>query len=174
MDRNRSHIPSGAMLPWRGAQKPAVPRGMHAWLQLPSALLQTRYRLKAVERTFGEAEEATAIQAVLRQWGTREHEFHAHYLIAQPHAGEPCYHISEYVQRCAAGELAIAERLRGRTMLHLYQTEEARHARPAECKRRFGIHRTGVVSLPQRARKSVPHRFRLRIAAVSIHLGIRT
>ncbi|RKU36786.1 hypothetical protein C6495_02975 [Candidatus Poribacteria bacterium] len=112
------------MLPWRGAQKPAVPRGMHAWLQLPSALLQTRYRLKAVERTFGEAEEAAAIQAVLRQWGTREHEFHAHYLIAQPHAGEPCYHISEYVQRCVAGELAIAERLRGRTMLHLYQTEE--------------------------------------------------
>lgn len=124
MDRNRSHIPSGAMLPWRGAQKPAVPRGMHAWLQLPSALLQTRYRLKAIERTFGEAEEAAAIQAVLRQWGTREHEFHAHYLIAQPHAGEPCYHISEYVQRCVAGELAIAERLRGRTMLHLYQTEE--------------------------------------------------
>ena len=123
MDTNRSHIPSGTVLPWRGAQKPVVPRGTRAWIQLPSALLQTRYRLKRVERTFGESEDARIIQAVLRQWEAQEHEFHEHYLIAQPHAGEPCYQISEYVQRCVAGELAIAERLRGRTVLHLYQTE---------------------------------------------------
>lgn len=123
MDTNCSHIPSGTVLQWPGTQKPAVPRGMRAWIQLPSALLQTRYRLKAIERTFGETEDARIIQAVLRQWEAQEHEFHEHYLIAQPHAAEPCYHISEYVQRCVAGELAIAERLRGRTVLHLYQTE---------------------------------------------------
>ncbi len=121
MDTNRSHIASGVLLPWLGTQKSTVPRGVHAWIQLPSALLQTRYRLNAVGRTFGEAEGAIAIQAVLRQW-EQHREFHRHYLIAQPHADAPCYHISEYVQRCVAGELAIAARLRGRTVLHLRQT----------------------------------------------------
>lgn len=118
MDINRSDIPSGALLPWRGTQTSAVPRGTRAWIQLPSALLETRYRLNAIERTFGESEEPVAIQGMLRQW-----EQHQHYLIAQPHADAPCYHISEYVQRCVAGDLAIAERLRGRTVLHLCQTE---------------------------------------------------
>lgn len=119
MDINRSDIPSGALLPWRGPHTSAVPRGTRAWIQLPSALLETRYRLNAIEQTFGEAEEPMAIQGMLRQW-----EQHQHYLIAQPHADAPCYHISEYVQRCVAGDLAIAERLRGRTVLHLCQTEE--------------------------------------------------
>lgn len=118
MDINRSDIPSGALLPWRGTQTSAVPRGTRAWIKLPSALLETRYRLNAIEQTFGEAEEPVAIQGMLRQW-----EQHQHYLIAQPHADAPCYHISEYVQRCVAGDLAIAERLRGRTVLHLCQTE---------------------------------------------------
>ena len=118
MDINRSDIPSGALLTWRGTHTSAVPRGTRAWIKLPSALLETRYRLNAIERTFGEAEEPVAIQGMLRQW-----ERHQHYLIAQPHADAPCYHISEYVQRCVAGDLAIAARLRGRTVLHLCQTE---------------------------------------------------
>ena len=53
----------------------------------------------------------------------REPELCRHYLIAQPHADAPCYHISDYIRKCVAGDLKIAERLRGRTLITLYQTE---------------------------------------------------
>lgn len=126
---------AGSMLLWRGTRKEAghraelthlLRRGERAWVSLPTELLETRYQLNAIEQFFGEAETTTAIQAKLHQ--SHRHnsvEFSQHHLIAHPQADAPCYNISEYVQRCIAGDFAVAERLRGRTVIHLYQTEEA-------------------------------------------------
>ncbi|MCE2416548.1 hypothetical protein J4G07_21435 [Candidatus Poribacteria bacterium] len=128
-------IEAASTLLWRSMQEAAVHRselthllrrGERAWVSLPSALLKTRYQLNAVEQSFGAAETTTAIQAKLRQSHPQNGtEYNQHYLIAQPQADAPCYNINEYVQRCIAGDLAIAERLRGRTVIHLYQTEAA-------------------------------------------------
>ena len=126
---------TGSLLLWRRKQESAAHRaelaalsrrGEGAWIQLPSALLKTRYRLNAIEWVFSHRGTASAIQASLRQWTQRrESELCRYYLIAQPHADAPCYHISDYVQKCVAGDLEIAERLRGRTVMVLYQTEES-------------------------------------------------
>ena len=124
---------TGSVLLWRRKQEAAAHRselaalsrrGEGAWIQLPSALLKTRYRLNAIEWVFSNTGTAAAIQGSLRQFSQRrESESCRYYLIAQPHADAPCYHISDYVQKCVAGDLEIAERLRGRTVIVLYQTE---------------------------------------------------
>ena len=123
------------MLLWRGTRKEAghraelthlLRRGERAWVSLPTELLETRYQLNAIEQSFGESETTTAIQAKLHQSHLPNSvELSQHHLIAHPQADAPCYNISEYVQRCIAGDLEVAERLRGRTVIHLYQTEKA-------------------------------------------------
>ena len=123
------------MLLWRGKRNEAghraelthvLRRGERAWVSLPTELLETRYQLNAIEQSFGESEKTTAIQAKLHQsYLYSNTELSQHHLIAYPQADAPCYNISEYVQRCIAGDLAVAERLRGRTVIHLYQTEGA-------------------------------------------------
>ncbi len=124
---------TGNVLLWNGRQESASHqaelaalsrRGEGAWIQLPSALLETRYRLNAIELSFGNRE--TTIQASLRKLSQAyETKWHRYYLIAEPHAEAPCYHISDYVRQCVAGDLEIAERLRGRTVITLHQTEES-------------------------------------------------
>ena len=126
---------AGSMLLWRGTRNEAghraelthlLRRRERAWVSLPTELLETRYQLNAIEQSFGEAETTTAIQAKLHQSHLPNSvEYSQHHLIAYPQADAPCYNISEYVQRCIAGDLAVAERLRGRTVIHLYQTEGA-------------------------------------------------
>ena len=120
---------AGSVLSWQKPQDAAahqaeLQRSKRAWVALPSALLQTRYQLNATDLSFSDAETATTIQSLFRDsqlsGGT---EFNEYYLIAEPHADEPCYNISDYIQRCVAGDLTIAERLRGRTVINLYQTE---------------------------------------------------
>ena len=122
---------AGNVLSWHrtrdaAAHQAELRRSKHAWILLPAALLQTRYQLNAIDLSFGDAETATTIQASFRDpqlsGGT---EFNQYYLISEPHADEPCYNISDYVRRCVAGDLTIAERLRGRTVINLYQTEGA-------------------------------------------------
>ena len=125
----------GSLLPWRGTEesaahraalKQASRRGNQAWIVLPSALLQTRYQLNATDLSFGDTDRTVAIQASLRQsLLSRETGFSQHYLIAQPHADAPCYNISDHVQQCVSGDLTIAERLRGRTVINLFQTAAA-------------------------------------------------
>ena len=97
-----------------------VRAGKRAWVVLPATALETRYRLCAAEESFGESERATAIQGRLQQ---RETAFGRSYLIATPGAAASCYNITDYVRRCVAGDLAIAERLRGRTVIHLAEQE---------------------------------------------------
>ena len=132
----KSQIPSGgSLLPWRGTEesaahraalKQASRRGNQAWIVLPSALLQTRYQLNATDLSFGNTERTVTIQASLRQsLLSRETGFSQHYLIAQPHADAPCYNISDHVEQCVSGDLTIAERLRGRTVINLFQTAAA-------------------------------------------------
>ena len=122
---------AGSVLSWQTIQNAAahqaeLRRSKHAWITLPSALLQTRYQLNAIALSFSDGETATTIQATFRDsqlsGGT---EFNQYYLIAEPHADEPCYNISDYIHQCVAGDFTIAERLRGRTVINLYQTEEA-------------------------------------------------
>ena len=121
----------GSVLSWQRTQDAAahqaeLRRGRHAWIALPSALLQTRYQLNATDLSFGGTEAATTIQALFRNSQLSGGiAFNQYYLIAEPHADEPCYNISDYVQRCVAGDLTIAERLRGRTVINLHQTEGA-------------------------------------------------
>lgn len=131
-----SQVPDGgSLLPWRGTQESAAHRaalkqssrrGSHAWVVLPSALLQTRYQLNATDLSFGDTERTLTIQALLRQSVLlHETDFNQYYLIAQPHADAPCYNISNHVQQCVSGDLTIAERLRGRTVINLFQTAAA-------------------------------------------------
>ena len=131
-----SQVPDGgSLLPWIGTQesaahrtalKQASRRGNQAWIVLPSVLLQTRYQLNATDLCFGDTERTVTIQALLRQSVlSHETDFNQYYLIAQPHAEAPCYNISDYVQQCVNGDLTIAERLRGRTVINLFQTEVA-------------------------------------------------
>jgi len=120
---------TGSVLSWQGAQNAAAHQGelrrsKNVWVALPSALLQTRYQLNALDLSFGDEETAEAIQRSLRHTlQSVATEYNQHYLIAEPHANEPCYNISDYVQQCVAGNLTIAERLCGRTVINLYQTE---------------------------------------------------
>ena len=131
-----SQVPDGgSLLPWRGTQESAAHRaalkqssrrGSQAWVVLPSALLQTRYQLNATDLSFGNTERTVTIQALLRQSVlSHETDFNQYYLIAQPHADAPCYNISDHVQRCVSGDITIAERLRGRTVINLFQTAAA-------------------------------------------------
>ena len=124
---------TGSVLLWKGKRDASAHRselaalsrrGEGVWIQLPSDLLKTRYGLDAIELFFGDSKTPKAIQASLRQLSqTLETTWHQHYLIAQPHAEAPCYNISDYVRECVAGDIEIAERLRGRTVITLYQTE---------------------------------------------------
>lgn len=121
---------TGSVLSWHGTQTSTAHqaelrrRPGPVWITLPSDVLQTRYRLNALDLSFSDTETAATIQRALQHsLQSVETEYNQHYLIAEPHADAPCYNISDYIQKCVAGDLAIAERLRGRTVINLYQTE---------------------------------------------------
>lgn len=122
---------TGRVLSWHRTQtstahRTELRRLQRVWITLPSDLLQTRYQLNALDLSFGDTEKVETIQSVLRESvQSIATEYNQHYLIAEPHADAPCYNISDYIQKCVTGDLAIAERLLGRTVINLYQTETA-------------------------------------------------
>ncbi len=120
---------TGSVLSWHRTQastahRKELRRLQRVWITLPSDLLQTRYQLNALDLSFSDTETTTTIQSVLRQsLQSIAPEYNQHYLIAESHADVPCYNISDHIQKCVTGDLAVAERLRGRTVINLYQTE---------------------------------------------------
>lgn len=122
---------TGSVLSWHRTQastahRTELQRLRRVWITLPSDLLQTRYHLNALDLSFGDTEKVEAIQSILRQSvQSIATEYNQHYLIAEPHADAPCYNISDHIQKCVTGDLAIADRLRGRTVINLYQTTTA-------------------------------------------------
>ncbi|RKU12566.1 hypothetical protein C6502_05590, partial [Candidatus Poribacteria bacterium] len=45
------------------------------------------------------------------------------YLLAEANVDAPCYDITDHIQRCVDGDLSVADRLKGRTVFRLHQTE---------------------------------------------------
>lgn len=100
-----------------------------AWIQLHSTMINTRYHLQFEVLDFKPSQEPTSIQARLQDISPRiirdnigEH-LDCFFLVAQAQAEETFYEISEYINRCKTGDMSVAERLQGRTIIHIYQTE---------------------------------------------------
>ena len=98
-------------------------KNVAAWLLLDTVTVGTRFWLNFVEHTFHQTEGREAIQNQLRRWGHTSQTFDRIYLQAEVNADAPCYDITDYIQRCMAGDLSVADRLKGRTIFRLYQTE---------------------------------------------------
>ena len=139
METNFRYIPSGHLLPYPGQHRSTAHLAELAkltrlrkqtWIQLDSAMIQTRYRLEVVELHFQTSETGASIQAKLRhvsseiKGGSSNGSYNQFFLIAQSHTNASFYNITDYVERCLAWDLSVAERLRGRTLLYIYQTEE--------------------------------------------------
>ena len=94
-----------------------------AWLLLDLLTAGTRFWLNFVEHSFDQTRGREAIQNQLRRWAHTSQTPDRIYLLAQENTDAPCYDITDYVQRCVGGDLSVADRLRGRTIFRLYQTE---------------------------------------------------
>lgn len=134
MATNLTYIPNSSLLSYPDMKKSTAHQAelaklarfsKQAWIQLDSAKIQTRYRLKVVALDFRASETATSIQGNLRNvYQKGKPLFNQFYLVAQPHTDALFYNITDYIQRCIASDLTVAERLRGRTLLYIYQSEE--------------------------------------------------
>ena len=92
------------------------------WLLLDTVTVGTRCWLNFLEHSFDQTAGREAIQNQLRRWATPQTSDRI-YLLAQTNADAPCYDITNHVQRCVDGDLSVADRLKGRTIFRLYQTE---------------------------------------------------
>ena len=107
--------------------------GKKAWIQFDSSVIQPRFHLHLLVLNFLPTQEVTSIQAQLHdivKGGERNKSTNRlgfFYLVAQPHTEEAFYEISDYVDRCIAGDLSVVERLRNRTVLYIFQTEGDSH-----------------------------------------------
>ena len=93
------------------------------WLLLDTVTAQTRCWLNFVEYTFHQTEREESIQKRLREWSHTSPTSDRIYLQAEANADTPCYDITDYIRRCVDGDLSVADRLKGRTIFRLYQTE---------------------------------------------------
>ena len=107
--------------------------GKQTWIKLDSAVLNTRYQLNIQELNLKQTEKAQSIQLYLRHLLYEKKEkdsettFYQFFLVAQPGSETLYYNITEYIQNCIAGDIAVAERLIGRTILYIYQSDEGNH-----------------------------------------------
>ena len=93
-----------------------------AWLLLDTVTVGTRCWLNFLEHSFDQTAGREAIQNQFRRWATSQTSDRI-YLLAQTNADAPCYDITNHVQSCVDGDLSVADRLKGRTIFRLYQTE---------------------------------------------------
>ena len=98
-------------------------KNIAAWLLFDAVTVETRFWLNFIEHTFHRAEEEAAIQNRLRRWAHTSQTPDRIYLQAQTNTDVPCYDITDYIQRCVDGDLSVADRLKGRTIFRLSQTE---------------------------------------------------
>ena len=98
-------------------------QGIAAWLLLDTVTAGTRFWLNFIEHTFHQTEGKETIQNRLRKWGHTSQTSDRIYLLAQENTDAPCYDITDYIQRCMEGDLSVADRLKGRTIFRLQQTE---------------------------------------------------
>ena len=94
-----------------------------AWLLLDTVTAGTRCWLNFLEHSFDQTAGREAIQNQLRGWAHTSQTADRIYLLAEANADAPCYDITDYIQRCVDGDLSVADRLKGRTIFRLYQTE---------------------------------------------------
>ena len=94
-----------------------------AWLLLDAVTDGTRFWLNFVEHTFHQTEGREAIQNHLRRWAHTSQTSDRIYLQAQTNVDVPCYDITDYIQSCVDGDLSVADRLKGRTIFRLHQTQ---------------------------------------------------
>ena len=97
--------------------------GTAAWLLLDTVPTETRFWLNFVEHSFDQHVGRETIQYQLRGWAHTDQPPDRIYLLAAANAEAPCYDITDYTQRCVEGDYSVADRLRGRTIFRLYQTE---------------------------------------------------
>lgn len=139
MKMNLTYIPSGYLLPYPSTQTVTTHHaelaklgsvGKQVWIQLNLATIQTKYRLRVLELHFNVSDTAAAIQETLRhvfidkKSENNEASFNRFFLVAQAHTDAQFYDITDYIQRCMASDISVAERLRGRSVLYIYQMEE--------------------------------------------------
>ena len=98
-------------------------KSVAAWLLLDTVTAGTRFWLNFLEHTFHQSEGREAIQNQLSRWAHTAQPSDRIYLLAQTSVDAPCYDITDYVQRCVEGDLSVADRLKGRTIFRLHQTE---------------------------------------------------
>jgi hypothetical protein len=137
VETNFTYIPSGTLLPFPGIQKSTAHQteltklaqfSKQAWIQLDSATIQTRYQLKVVELHFKASETVASIQENLRYfYQNGVTSFSQFFLVAKAQTDALFYNITDYIERCVTWDLSVAERLRGRTLLYIYQSEENAH-----------------------------------------------
>ena len=94
-----------------------------AWLLIDTVTDGTRFWLNFVEHTFHQTQKREAIRNHLRGWEHTSQTSDRIYLLAEANADAPCYDITDHIQRCVDGDLSVADRLKGRTIFRLYQTE---------------------------------------------------
>ena len=139
MNTNFSYLPNSHLLQYPQIQNATTHNAELAklarnrnktWIQLDSTLIQTRFSLKVVQVKFQSSESDASIQYILQTYFSTdklengENSFNQFFLVAQPNTDRQFYNITDYIQRCLEGDISVAERLRGRTVLYFYQSDE--------------------------------------------------
>ncbi len=104
--------------------------GKKSWVHLNNETVQTRFRLKIKELIFKPSNTDASIQNILstlfsgRNYILSEDPFNQFFLVSHVNTDIQYYNITEYIQRCLTGDISVAGRLRGRTILYIYQSDD--------------------------------------------------
>ncbi|RKU31322.1 hypothetical protein C6497_02190 [Candidatus Poribacteria bacterium] len=104
--------------------------GNKVWIQLPNNLIRTRYYLNVIEFNFNEFDTAEIIRRELlnvptgSNRETNEQSISGFFLVGNSPNRGLFYCITEYLQDCINTDTHVFDRLRGRTVLYIYITDE--------------------------------------------------
>lgn len=102
--------------------------GNKVWIQLPSNLIQTRYYLNVIEFNFKETDTANFIrEKLLKVTSVNDRKISGlfisgFFLVAESPIHGLFYDITEFLQHSIDTDEKVLDRLRGRTVLYIYQT----------------------------------------------------